>query len=180
MLISLLVADLERQSTLRGSKRKVSWVALIPNLLHPRFLPNVLIRLSQAAKLAGVPGIPGICTYLNIILFGLEVAPRCQIGPGLFLPHTSGTVIGAWRLGKNATVFQNVTLGAKEIDMGFDPTLRPNVGDNVTLGSGSKILGGVSVGDNVTIGANAVVLTSIGSNSVAVGVPAKVVSKSTE
>ena len=107
------------------------------------------------------------------------MAPRCQIGPGLFLPHTSGTVIGAWRLGKNVTVFQNVTLGAKEIDKGFDPAIRPNVGDGVTLGSGSKILGGIFVGDNVAIGANAVVLTSIPPDSIAVGIPARVVSQRT-
>lgn len=179
MLISLLVADLERQFRLRGLERRVSWVSFIQNLLHPRFLPNVLIRISHSAKLAGIPGLPALCSYLNIVLFGLEVAPRCQIGPGLFLPHTSGTVIGAWRLGKNVTVFQNVTLGAKEIDMGFDPAIRPNVGDGVTLGSGSRILGGVSVGDNVAIGANAVVLTSIPPNSVAVGIPARVVSQRT-
>lgn len=179
MLISLLVSDLERQFQLSGSMRRVSMFSLIARLLHPRFLPNVLLRLSHSAALNGIPLLPQICTYLNIVLFGIEVAPRCHIGPGLFLPHTSGTVIGAWCLGKNVTVFQNVTLGAKNIDMGFDQTLRPHVGDGVMLGAGSKILGGISVGDNVTVGSNAVVLASVEPNSIAVGVPAKVVLKET-
>jgi serine O-acetyltransferase len=88
-------------------------------------------------------------------------------------------VIGAWRLGKNVTVFQNVTLGAKSIDMGFDPRLRPDVGDDVTFGAGSKILGGISIGDNVTVGSNAVVLASVAPNSIAVGIPARVVPRET-
>jgi serine O-acetyltransferase len=175
MLISLLVADLERQLQLCGSKRRASWITVFVRLLHPRFLPNVLLRISRSALEAGIPGLPSACTYLNIILFGIEVSPRCQIGPGLFLPHTSGTVIGAWRIGKNVTVFQNVTIGAKKIDMGFDHALRPEVEDGVTLGAGSKILGGIRIGQNAVVGANSVLLESIPPDSMAVGIPATVV-----
>jgi serine O-acetyltransferase len=64
-------------------------------------------------------------------------------------------------------------LGAKELDMGFDPTLRPEVGNNVVLGAGSKILGPVQIADNVTVGANAVVLHSVEANTTVVGIPAR-------
>ena len=127
--------------------------------------------------LGRIPVLPELLTYLNIVLFGLEVTPRCQIGPGIFFPHPSGTVIGAWRIGSNVTILQGVTLGAKRMDLGFDFRLRPEVGDNVVLGAGSKILGGIHIGDNVTVGANSVVVDSVEPGSTVVGIPARRVSK---
>jgi serine O-acetyltransferase len=127
--------------------------------------------------LAGIPLLPGLLTYFNLVLFGLEVAPRCEIGPGIFFPHPSGTVIGAWRIGSNVTIFQGVTLGSKELDMGFDFCQRPDIGDNVVLGAGAKILGGIHVGDHVTVGANSVVVDSVEAESTVVGIPARRVSK---
>jgi serine O-acetyltransferase len=121
--------------------------------------------------------LPEVMTYLNLVLFGLEVTPQCEIGPGIFFPHPSGTVIGAWRIGSNVTIFQGVTLGAKELDMRFDFRLRPEVGDNVVLGAGSKILGGIHIGDNATVGANSVVLDSVEAHGMVAGVPARIVSK---
>jgi serine O-acetyltransferase len=107
------------------------------------------------------------------VIFGLEVSPRCEIGPGIFFPHPTGTVVGAWRIGSNVTLFQGVTLGARELDMGFDPKLRPSVGDNVVVGSGAKILGGIHIGDNAIVGANSVVVDSVEAGSTMVGIPAR-------
>lgn len=123
--------------------------------------------------LHGIPIAPQLLTYLNVLLFGLEVTPRCEIGPGIFFPHTSGTVIGASRIGSKVTVFQGVTLGAKELDMGFNPALRPEVGDGVVLGAGCKVLGGITIGMNVTVGANSVVVDSILPNTTVIGIPAR-------
>lgn len=178
MLKQLLYSDLARQLQLEGrAAARPGFVRLLRRLLHHRFLPIVLCRLSRAAMLGRIPVLPKLLTYLNIVLFGLEVAPRCEIGPGIFFPHPSGTVVGAWRIGSNVTIFQGVTLGAKELDMGFDCSLRPGVGDNVMLGAGAKILGGIHIGDNVTVGANSVVLDSVEAGTVVVGIPARKVSK---
>jgi serine O-acetyltransferase len=133
--------------------------------------------MSRAAMLRRIPALPQLLTYLNIVLFGLEVTPRCEIGPGIFFPHPSGTVVGAWRIGRNAIILQGVTLGAKRMDLGFDFRLRPEVGDNVVLGAGSKILGGIHIGDNVTVGANSVVVDSVEADSTMVGIPARKVSQ---
>jgi serine O-acetyltransferase len=114
-----------------------------------------------------------LLSYLNQIIFGIEISPKCAIGPGIFFPHTSGTVIGASKIGRNVTIFQGVTLGAKEMDMGFDPALRPEIGDFVVVGAGAKILGGISLGDNVRVGANSVLLRSVPANSTVAGVPAR-------
>jgi serine O-acetyltransferase len=177
MLKQLLYSDLARQAELEGTPgARPTLARFVRRLLHHRFLPIVLCRLGRAAMIRRIPVLPGLLTYLNIVLFGLEVSPRCEIGPGIFFPHPSGTVIGAWRIGSNVTIFQGVTLGARELDMRFDCRLRPDIGDNVVLGAGCKILGGIHVGDGVTVGANSVVLDSIENDSTVVGVPARKVS----
>jgi serine O-acetyltransferase len=180
-LKQLLYADLARQHELEGKPAAPpTFGGLVRRLLHPRFLPIVLCRLSRTARLRKIPVLPELFTYLNIVLFGLEVTPRCEIGPGIFFPHPSGTVIGAWRIGKNATILQGVTLGAQKMDLSFDFALRPEVGDNVLLGAGSKILGGLRIGDNVTVGANAVVVDSVAANSTVVGIPARSIFKKSD
>ncbi len=178
-LKQLLYRDLERQYALEGkADAHPTFFKLICRSPHPRFLPIVLCRISRSAMMRGIPVLPKLLTYINVVLFGLEVTPRCEIGPGVFFPHTSGIVIGARRLGRNVTVFQGVTLGAKELDMGFEPALRPEIGDGVVLGSGCKVLGGIRIGDNVTVGANSVVVDSVEPNSTVVGIPAREITRS--
>lgn len=177
--LTLLRSDLERQFALEGkAHRKATALWLLRRSIHPRFLPLVLCRLSRASRAAGVPLLPFVFSYLNLVLFGLQISPRCEIGPGLFLPHPSGTVIGAWRIGSNVTLFQQVTLGAKEIDFAFRPDLLPEICDNVTIGAGAKVLGGICLGNNTIVGANAVVLRSVEPNSIVGGIPARNIRKS--
>jgi serine O-acetyltransferase len=173
-LKELLYSDLARQYELEGARVAPSMARFLCRFLHHRFLPIILCRCSRAAMVRKIPVLPKLLTYLNIVLFGLEVTPRCEIGPGIFFPHPSGTVVGAWRIGSNAIILQGVTLGAKRMDLGFDFNLRPEVGDNVTLGAGAKVLGGIRIGNNVTVGANSVVLNSITDNCTVVGIPARV------
>lgn len=174
MLKQLLYSDLARQAELEGNRGlRPGFASLLLRLPHHRFLPIVLCRVSRAARLRRIPVLPGLLTYLNLVIFGLEVSPRCEIGPGIFFPHPTGTVLGAWRIGSNVTLFQGVTLGARELDMGFDPKLRPSVGDNVVVGSGAKILGGIHIGDNAIVGANSVVVDSVEAGSTMVGIPAR-------
>jgi serine O-acetyltransferase len=83
-------------------------------------------------------------------------------------------VLGAASIGRNVTIYQQVTLGALEADFRFDPSLRPTVEDDVVLAAGAKVLGGVRVGSRSTVGANAVVLCDVPAHHLAVGVPARV------
>ena len=173
-LRQLLYADLARQYELEGrTERKPNSLRFLARALHFRFLPNVICRMSRAAYLAHLPLIPHLFTYLNIVLFGLEVTPKCDIGPGVFFAHSVGTVVGAARLGENVTLFQGVTLGAKGLAPTFDSATRPVIGDNVVLGAGCKVLGAIELGDGVTVGANAVVLHSVPANATVVGIPAR-------
>src|SRR5271167_2506464 len=179
MFKSLLYADLERQLELSGQPyAKASLPRLLRRLLHPRFLPIVLYRSSRAALLNGLPALAHLLSYMNQVIFGIEISPRCVIGPGIFFPHTSGTVIGASKIGRDATIFQGVTLGARQIDMSYDLALRPELGDFVVVGAGAKVLGGITLGDNVRVGANSVLLRSVPANVTVAGVPAREVHSS--
>ena len=92
-----------------------------------------------------------------------------RIEGGLFIEHGFSTIIMPKHIGRNCWINQQVTIGfTNDIDC-------PDIGDNVHIGAGAIIIGNVHIGDNATIGAGAVVVNDIPSNSVAVGVPAKVV-----
>src|SRR5277367_3294230 len=174
MLKALLYADLERQLELSGRlNAKASLFSLLGRLLHPRFLPIVLCRCSREALLLGIPVLSYLLSYLNQIIFGIEISPKCAIGPGIFFPHTSGTVIGASKIGRDVTIFQGVTVGAKQIDMSYDLSLRPELGDYVVVGAGAKVLGGIALGDNVKVGANSVLLRSVPADATVAGIPAR-------
>lgn len=163
-----------KSDLLRLSSQQDFTFSVWKHAFNPRFLPVLLFRLARYFYVSKwLRLLSPIFSWLNVILFGIEITSRCDIGSGLMIPHSVGTVIGAYKIGNNATIFQGVTLGASSLDLAFDVALRPQVGDNVIIGAGAKVLGGVMIGDNVKIGANAVVLTSFDANTVAVGIPAK-------
>lgn len=172
-----LKADLQRQWALLNPSKEGGPGAtrLWLGMFSPRFIPVLLCRLAHAFFLLGIPPVAKLISLVNFFLFGIEIAVRCPIGPGLFLPHTQGTVIGAWKIGADATIFQGVTLGAKEVDFSYNESGRPILGNGVTIGAGAKVLGGVELGDGVRVGANSVVLSSIAAGALAVGAPARVV-----
>jgi serine O-acetyltransferase len=173
-LRDLLYKDLARQYELEGrTDIEPNVWRFLGRLLHFRYLPNVIFRSSRAAMLARIPVLPWLLMYLDLVLFGCEVTPRCEIGPGFYLPHPVGCVIGAWRIGSNVTVFQGVGLGALHPDMGFHREVRCEIGNNVTLGAGCKVLGPYQIGDNVVVGANSVVLKSVEPGQSVIGVPAR-------
>ena len=106
---------------------------------------------------------------------GIEIHPAAKIGKNVFIDHGMGVVIGETAVvGDNCTIYQGVTLGGTGKDKG---KRHPTIGNNVTIGSGAKILGPFTVGDNSKVAANAVVLNEIPPNSTCVGVPAHIVKR---
>jgi serine O-acetyltransferase len=109
-------------------------------------------------------------------LTGIEIHPGASIGPGFFIDHGMGVVIGETaEVGKNVTLYHGVTLGGVSTEKG---KRHPTIGDNVVIGTGAKVLGAITIGADSRIGANAVVVKSVPSNSVVVGVPGQVVMRS--
>ncbi len=176
MLIQFLLTDLERQYFYRGlPSKKATRMGLVANMLSPRFIPVILCRMAHALYRKHITPLARLMSLFNFVFFGIEIGLECEFGQGLYFPHTSGTVIGAARIGRNAVIYHGVTLGAKDIDIAYRLEERPVVGDNVVIGSGAKVLGGITLGNNVKVGANAVVLNSFPDNVILGGIPAKIV-----
>ncbi|WP_411877846.1 serine O-acetyltransferase [Polaromonas sp. YR568] len=170
-----LRSDIERYYGMRGHHGPVSTAALVLACFNPRMAPVTLLRLAGFCYERRWGLFAKFFSMLNVLVFGIEVSPQVQIGGGLFLPHTVGTVLGAERIGDNCTIMQGVTLGTSEPDMGFTVALRPAIGNNVLIGAGAKVIGRVVVGEHAKIGANAVVLRDVPAFALAVGVPATIV-----
>jgi serine O-acetyltransferase len=109
-------------------------------------------------------------------LTGVEIHPGAVIGPGFFIDHGMGVVIGETaEIGADVTLYHGVTLGGTSLAKG---KRHPTIGDRVVIGAGAKVLGAISIGEDSRIGANAVVVKSVPANSVVVGVPGQVVKRS--
>jgi serine O-acetyltransferase len=137
-----------------------SWAGVQALLAH---------RLAHALIEARVPLLPRALAYLTRAVTGVEIHPAAEIGAELFIDHGSGVVIGETaKIGSRVTLYQGVTLGGT----GFQPGKRhPTLGDNVTVGSGAKLLGPIVVGDNAKIGANTVVVEDVPAAATVVGNP---------
>ena len=180
-MMEYLKRDLERLYFFEGrSDYRATNSAVWRRVFSPRFLPVFLCRLAHTLYCRQHTVLARLISLMNFHLFGLEIAMRCEIGPGLCFPHTFGIVIGAHRIGRNAIIYHEVTLGAKEMDVLYDPAKRPLVGDNVIIGAGAKILGGIEIGDNAVIGANAVVTQSVPPNVIVGGIPARIIKERSE
>jgi serine O-acetyltransferase len=126
-------------------------------------------RLAHALGVAGVPVLPRLIAAVARSVTGIEIHPAATIGEGLFIDHGMGVVIGETaRIGDDVTLYQGVTLGGT----GFATGKRhPTVQDNVTIGSGAKLLGPITVGHGSKIGAGSVVIHDVPPNSTVVGNP---------
>jgi serine O-acetyltransferase len=126
-------------------------------------------RVAHALHGAGVPAVPRVIASAARTLTGIEIHPAADIGAGLFIDHGSGVVIGETAtIGNDVTLYQGVTLGGT----GFATGKRhPTVEDNVTVGSGAKLLGPITIGHGAKIGANSVVVSDVPANATVVGVP---------
>lgn len=144
-------------------------------LCYPGLHAIWLHRLAHKFYLKGWVLIPRLLNTFSRFVTGIDIHPGAKLGPGLFIDHGMGLVIGETaELGCNVTLYQGVTLGGTGKKKG---KRHPTIGDNVVVSSGAKVLGSFSVGSNSKIGAGSVVLKEVPPNSVVVGVPGRIVTK---
>ena len=137
-----------------------SWAGVQALLAH---------RAAHALMEAGVPLLPRIIAYLTRAITGIEIHPAAQIGNEFFIDHGSGVVIGETAsIGNCVTLYQGVTLGGTGFQRG---KRHPTLGNNVTVGSGAKLLGPIAVGDGAKVGANTVVVEDVPPGATVVGNP---------
>jgi len=154
-----------------------SWRAILKGAIaYPGLLASILIRTQSLAYERGRPRIAALIRTINLIITGLDAAPGAEIGPGLLIPHPSGIVIGGRvSIGANVTILQHATLGVRQAhESGLHEY--PTIEDDVIIGAGACVLGGVTVGRRASIGANAVVLSDVPRGAVFAGVPASEIS----
>jgi serine O-acetyltransferase len=126
-------------------------------------------RVAHALHSVGVPLLPRAIAAVSRSVTGIEIHPAAKVGEGFFIDHGMGVVIGETaEIGNDVTLYQGVTLGGT----GFATGKRhPTVQDNVTIGSGAKLLGPITVGHGSKIGANSVVIHDVPPNCTVVGNP---------
>ncbi len=133
-------------------------------------------RIANRLWLTGHPLAARVLAGLVRAWTGVDIHPAAVVGPGLFIDHAVGVVIGETaEIGTDVTIYQGVTLGGTALETG---KRHPTVGDRVTIGAGAKVLGPVTVGSGSRIGANAVVVRDVPPDSVVVGVPGQVIARS--
>jgi len=112
---------------------------------------------------------------LSQILTGIDLPCEVKIGRRFRIDHFGGIIIsGDAVIGDDVVIRNGVTIGLKKREEPGSPV----IGNRVEVGAGAKILGKIRIGDDVVIGANAVVITDIPSNSIAVGIPARIIPRS--
>jgi serine O-acetyltransferase len=137
-----------------------SWAGVQALLAH---------RAAHALLEAKVPLLPRCIAYCTRAITGVEIHPAAEIGNSFFIDHGSGVVIGETaKIGDCVTLYQGVTLGGTGFQRG---KRHPTLGDNVTVGSGAKLLGPIAVGDGAKVGANTVVVEDVPPGATVVGNP---------
>jgi serine O-acetyltransferase len=141
-------------------------------LCYPGVHALALHRLAHAIWRHGWLVPARFLSHVARFLTGIEIHPAATLGPGLFIDHGMGVVIGETaEVGENVTLLQGVTLGGTSLKR---EKRHPTLGNNVVVGAGAKIIGGFKIGDGSRIGAGSVVVREVPTNSVVVGVPGRV------
>ncbi|MCP1223950.1 serine O-acetyltransferase EpsC [Sebaldella sp. S0638] len=145
-------------------------------LLYPSIHAVIHHKISHFLYRKKLIFLARLVSQISRFLTGIEIHPGAEIGKNLFMDHGMGIVIGETSIiGDNVTIYHGVTLGGVSLEKG---KRHPTVGNDVVIGAGAKVLGNIIIGDNSKIGANSVILKDIPKDSVAVGVPGKIITSS--
>ena len=117
-----------------------------------------------------------IFKFFSEMLLGTELPCEAVIGKRFVIEHIGGIVVsGDAVFGDDCVMRNGVTVGLRNRGVRGSPC----IGNRVDIGAGAKLLGPIRIGDDVAIGANAVVISDVPANSIAVGIPARVMPRKT-
>jgi serine O-acetyltransferase len=175
-------ADLERKMRGYGVRRQDQsfFRKRITPLLEFGTLAVIVHRFGRWVYKIKIPIIRQLMIFIYLVvntlclaITGIHVHRESDIGPGLVIHNSNCIFILATKIGHSCTVNQGVSVASVR------GTGWPTLGNNVYLGAGCKVMGGVTVGDNVVVSANSLVMADVPSNCTVLGVPARIISRQT-
>jgi serine O-acetyltransferase len=130
-----------------------------------------MYRIGRKCKDVHLPIVPRIIEGLIFLIFNSSISLDCDIDDGTICGHRGIAVVinKNAKIGKNCLIRPHVVIGGGGTKPGA-----PFIEDNVSIGVGAKLIGGIRIGEGANIGANAVVIEDVPPNSTAVGVPARI------
>jgi len=177
-LRQLVRSDLDRFAdsfARRGESFSRSRVTFESFVFKAGFQAVFLYRLAHWLHERGATYAAWFVARLNVALTGADIEFNAVIGPGMFISHPVGIVIGrGTRIGASVTMFQGVTCGARSWrpdEIGKFPA----IGDRCYLFAKASVLGGVRIGNDCVVGAHALVMQDLPDGAVARGPLADVV-----
>ena len=130
-------------------------------------------RIAHGLHVRGFKLVARWISQFSRFLTGIEIHPGATIGPGFFIDHGMGVVIGETaEVGEDVTLYQGVPLGGTGKQHG---KRHPTIHDGVVVGTGAQVLGSFDVGQGAKIGAGAIVVKNVPPNSTVVGNPGRAV-----
>src|SRR5437763_2939202 len=142
---------------------------------YPGVHALVFHRVAHRLWGAGWVATARVLSHFSRFMTGIEIHPAARLGPGLFIDHGMGVVIGETaEVGENVTLLHGVTLGGTSLKK---EKRHPTLGNNVVVGASAGIFGAFTIGSGSRIGAGSVVVREVPPNSVVVGVPGRVTSR---
>jgi serine O-acetyltransferase len=143
--------------------------SLLRMLLSDGSAAQVMYRMMRFCQTHHLKILAAILYRLNATITHATIGRNAEMAPGFVILHSVGVVINTnVRAGRDLVIYHGVTLGEER-------HRSPILGDNVYIGAGAKIIGGVRIGSDVRIGANAVVTKDVPDGATVVGVPARIV-----
>jgi serine O-acetyltransferase len=166
-----LLRKFEAKKPLRSGTDRLSFLYVTKLLWGDNCIQAALLyRISHYLVTHRLRSLGMMVYAFSRLITHADVSPFATIGPGLYIYHGLGTVVGKGaHIGQRAILCQGVTVGG-----------RSTVGDDVQIWPGAKILGPVTIGDRSEVSSNAVVIKDVPPDSIVFGIPARLAGKKSD
>lgn len=181
-MFTLIRRDFERYLALDGREGRRGFVERIRLLCVTPGLHGVLVYRLGSWIIRRTPSAPvriplklayRLLGTLCSVIEGIHIDPRAEIGPGLYIGHFGGVMIGPVKMGADCNIAQHVTIGHRADGTSAVPVF----GERVWVGVGAVVFGAIQIGDGVTIGPLTVVSRNLPPRALVMGNPMRVLRK---